>query len=343
MECGDGSSPDAVGHPIAFDNEEAELTLVFMDIPVESCALIRQWTVTDAAGNTAVANQTIVFYNPEAPVPSTPEVLTIACGTVDEARSTLSNITISVTHPCDRPLMLYYMDSVNITHCGITFNRSWVIQDDCDMIASFTQTIRLLDQQFPISPENGLVNADLRQSLAWPQIRGATSYKIFVWESRYPQPSIPINTTTTQLFGPTFSYTPGTKINWKIEYVVKGNATLPSPIWRFETEPHPDLLVNAVTTSPFAFSGQSFLVSWTVVNRGNLSVITPGYTDSIYIGHSEKFSSSHLIKTVHEPGFIDAGESYSFEAAVILQNDDIGLFNVFVYTDSSGKVSVFMD
>lgn len=129
-------------------------------------------------------------------------------------------------------------------------------------------------------------------------------------------------------------------MRWRIQYIVNENSTIPSPVWRFETEPHPDLQVFSVSALSFAFSGQSFSVSWTVVNKGNLSVIAPGYADSVFIGHSVNFSSSHLVKTVQQSGFVDAGKMYNTEVEVSLQDDDVGSYYVFVQTDSSNRVRI---
>lgn len=124
MKCGDNISPDILGIPVAYDNEETEPTLTYMDVHLRNCALIRVWTAIDEAGNVAVANQTIEFESLVAPIPSDTKMITVACSSVDDVHVILSNISLSVTHLCERPIMLDYVDSINITYCGLTFNRT---------------------------------------------------------------------------------------------------------------------------------------------------------------------------------------------------------------------------
>ena len=341
VNCGDDFSPAAVGQPSASDNEDVNVALVYMDFPLGGCGLTRMWTATDSAGNIARSNQSITFLNPQAPTVSTPNMITVACGNVEEVSSSLASDNITVHHPCDRPVTLSFSDSASITQCGFTFTRIWTIADDCGRSTLFTQTIRVLDQQFPDGPENGLVNAGLYETLSWPQFSGATSYRVFVWRASEQQPLEPISVIASQSFAPTSSYPPGTRILWQIEYVIGANMTIPSPIWGFKTEPRPDLQVTVVTVPSYAFSGQSFSVSWTVINSGNLSVTVPRFVDRIFLGRTQILSDSRSVRSITQTRYVDVGDGYISDAEISLDDDDIGIFYVFVYTDYTRRVSNF--
>lgn len=305
INCGEDFSPTAVGRPTATDNEDLNPSLIYRDLPLQGCTLIRMWTAMDSAGNVHVVNQNIAFTNPQPPTVSSPSQLSVACGNIEDARTNLAQMNISVHHPCNRPLTLSFSDSADVTQCGFTFSRVWVAQDDCGLSATFTQTIRVLDQQFPDGPENGLVNTQLNEPLFWPQLAGATSYKVYLWYDTEVPPTVPTVVTTERMYVPISNYPPGTRILWQIEYVIGGNMTVPSPIWRFETEPHPDLEVATINVPSFAFSGQTFVVSWTVINSGNLSVTAQSFTDSVYMGRTTNFLDSRRVQNVYQRRYLD--------------------------------------
>lgn len=339
VNCGEDLSPAAIGRPTAADNEDLNPRLVYTDVPL-GCALTRMWTATDSAGNIATSSQHIQIANPQPPVVTSPNQVLVTCGSIEDASSNLAHNNISVQHPCNRPLSFRFSDSANITQCGFTFSREWVVGDDCGLSIVFMQVIRVLDQQFPDGPVNGLVNAGLNEPLSWPQFPGATSYEVYVWTAGEEQPTEPTAITTDRQYVPPSNYPPGTRILWRIEYVTGVDMTVPSPIWGFETEPHPDLQVTDVTVPSFAFSGQTFTVSWTVLNNGNLSVTVLSFYDSIYMGHSAAFSDSRRVHSVQQRRFLDVNDGYTSVAEVNLANDDIGLFYVFVFTDTFFRVSV---
>ena len=341
INCGEDFSPSIIGRPSVTDNEDTNATLTYMDSPHSGCALTRTWTATDRAGNTAQSSQSITFQNPQPPVIMTSNMITVACGNVEEVSSFLARENISVRHPCNRPVNLSFRDSATINRCGFTFTRVWTVLDDCGGSTLFTQTVRVLDQQFPDGPENGLVNAGLYESLTWPQFPGATSYRVFVWVANEPRPIEPVVVTSSQIYTPMTSYPPGTRMNWQIEYITGINMTIPSPVWGFQTEPRPDLEVTSVTVPSYAFSGQSFSVSWTVINSGNSSVTT-SFTDSVFMGRTQVFSDSRRVRSIRQSRFVDIRDGYTSEAEIDLRNDDIGLFYVYVYTDFYRRVSEFI-
>lgn len=339
VNCGEDFSPAAIGSPTVTDNEDLNSALVYADIPRQGCASIRVWTATDSAGNAAMSNQDIQISSPRPPVVSSPSQISVACGSLVDASSNLADNNISVQHPCNRPLSFGFSDSANLTQCGFTFSRVWEVMDDCGSSVIFTQVIRVLDQQFPDGPDNGLLNARLNEPLLWPQFPGATSYRVFVWRDGEEEPTEPTTITTERVYSPTSNYLPGTRILWRIDYVVGVNMTVPSPTWGFQTEPRPDLLVTDVTVPSFAFSGQTFTVTWTVINSGNLSVTIRSFFDGIYLGRTATFSDCRRVRSFQQRRILDPNDGYTSTAESNLANDDIGTFYVFIFTDSFFGVS----
>lgn len=333
-------SSSAIGHPTVTDNEALNPTLTYEDITAPNCTLFRQWTAMDGAGNTASATQVIVFSVPLPPVVTSPSEITVACGSVEDANTNLAHNMITVQHPCGRPVTSRYTDTANLTQCGFTFSRVWEVDDDCGRSALFTQIIRVLNQQFPDSPRNGLLNAHLDEELRWPQYPSATSYQVYVWrESDIERPSEPVAVTTRRYYRPNPLYPPGTRMLWQIEYVLGVNMTVPSPVWGFETERRPDLEVVDVNIPEFAFSGQDFDVAWTVINTGNLSVTNYFFYDYIYLSRTLSISDRRLVGRILQRRFVEPQDGYTSRAEINLADNDIGVFYVFVITDATNSVS----
>ena len=340
VHCGEDYSPDAIGRPTVTDNEDLNPILLHEDIAIPNCSLLRQWTATDGAGNMASATQVIVFSQPLPPIVTSPNQIAVACGNIEDANINLAHNTITVQHPCGRPVTTRYSDSASLTQCNFTFSRVWEVDDDCGRSTLFTQSIRILDQQFPDSPRNGLLNVHLDEVLRWPQYPSASSYQVYVWrEADGERPSEPVAVTTLRVYAPNPLYPPGTRMLWQIEYVLGVNMTVPSPIWGFETEPRPDLEVIDVSIPEIAYSGQSFNVTWTVINRGDLSVTSFAFYDEIYLSHTLSISDGRRVKRIVQHRFLDPQDGFTSRAKIDLADDDVGVFYVFVITDSSEIVN----
>ena len=342
VHCGEGSSPAVIGSPTVTDNEDLNPTIYHNDTTQPGCTLIRTWTARDDAGNRASAIQVIVFSEPQPPVVTSPDQIMVACGSLEDASTSLAHNRIAVQHPCGRPVTLHYTDSANLTQCGFIFSRVWQVDDDCNRSALFTQVIHVLSQQFPDTPRNGLLNARIDKALRWPQYPSATSYQVYVWrESDEERPSEPATVTTSRVYYPSPHYPPGTRMLWQIVYVLGVNMTVPSPIWNFETEPRPDLEVINVIVPAVAYSGQSFSVSWTVINSGNLSVTNFFFNDEIYLSRTTSISDGRRVSRVIQHRFLDPQDGFNSAVEINLAQNDIGVFYVFVITDASNIVSQF--
>lgn len=340
VRCGEDYSPSTIGSPSVTDNEDLNPSLTYRDVPYLGCTFTRVWNSTDSAGNTDIANQSIRFSDLLPPIVLSRTQIAVACGSIEDVSSNLAHNSLSVQHPCNRPISSSYSDSANITQCGFTFSRVWEVEDDCGLSTVFTQVIQVLSQQFPVSPMNGLVNARVNEPLLWPQFPGATSYEVYVWPEVEERPNMPIMVTNQRSFYPHSNYRPGTRILWQIEYAVGVNVTVPSPVWGFETVPLPDLLVTDVTVPSFAFSGQTFDVRWTVINTGNLSVTVQYFRDAIYMGRTSSFSDSRLVRVIRQRRFLDPDDGYNSDAEINIAESDIGIFYIFVFTDYRHVVSL---
>ena len=341
IDCGENYSPNGISRPTITDNEDLNPTVTYNDVAIQGCSLIRTWTAMDGAGNIARANQIITFSNPRPPVVTSPTELPVACGSIEDANTNLAHNNITVQRPCGRPIRLNYTDSAQLNQCGFTFSRVWEVNDDCGQSVQFTQIIRVLDQQLPDSPMNGLINSRLNEPLSWPQYPGASSYQLYVWrEADDQRPAEPIAVTSSRQYQPRPNfYPPGTRMLWQVEYVVGVNMTIPSPVWGFETERRPDLEVVDVTLPNFAYSGQSFDVAWSVINSGNLSITGSFFYDDIYMSRTSSISDGRRVRRFMQRRFLDPMDGYNSEVEINLADDDIGVFYVFVITDGLYHVS----
>ncbi len=342
IRCGSAYTPtDLAQIPSVTDNLDLNPTLTYRDEPTTNCSSHRIWTAEDSAGNTAYLTQTIWFIALLPPIITSPPYLVVACGSIESTDASFTHNMLAYSHPCDRPVTVTYTDSANLTQCGFTFSRVWDLQDDCGRTSVFTQVIRVLGQQFPDAPPNGQIGTPINQELRWPQYPSATSYQVYIWrELEGDRPARPTIVTTQRSYTPSPEYPPGTQMLWQIEYVLDVNMTVPSPVWGFETEHRPDLNVTDVTIPETAFSGQSFDVTWTVLNTGTLGVTTFFYFDDIYLSRTLSISDGRRVRRVTQRRFLDPNDGYRVTTEVNLADSDIGVFYVFVIADATYAVSL---
>ena len=333
LSCNEDLSPARTGMPVVTDNLDTSPLLQFTDYPVHSCGIMRVWNATDAAGNTALISQGINIINPLPPVVQDPPVISIPCGSVESIVSNPQYTNLTLIHPCGRPTTTAFTDSAQIDRCGFTFERTWDVQDDCGSNSTFQQTVHILDQQLPENPADRQVNIAINDILRWRQYPGATRYRVYIWPRGSNRPTQSSSEVAVLLYAPQPSFYPGTWYNWQIEYIIGTNMTVQSPIWSFETRPYPDLTVTSITLPSIAFSGQTFEVSWTVENVGNLSTASSFWYDGIYIGPSTEFRSSRRTAVVAHRSFIDPQDGYTASGTVSLNPTDLGTFYIHIETD----------
>lgn len=281
LTCGDNTSPNnsALGTPVISDNLDPTPVLNNTDRPGDGCSLQRVWSAFDEAGNSKTLTQTITFTGLQAPTIDFPADSVVPCSVASELTNQAEELrkTVNITHPCNRPVNVTYQDSTDdIDRCGFTFTRTWTVTDDCGQSVSNErpQTIRVLPLLLPVSPQVGQINVVLNEPLEWPQYPSATQYQLFLWKRDEVKPLTPVTITSQRSYQPQMPYAQNTQFLWQIGYVVpsdNGTDIIPSPVWGFQTKPFPDLRVASITVPDSAYSGQSFVVSWTVENIGAAS------------------------------------------------------------------------
>ena len=193
----------------------------------------------------------------------------------------------------------------------------------------------------PNSPTDREINVPVTASLQWPRYPGDIIYRVYVWPRDGSRPERPVASTTGLQFSPTLYA--GTWYNWQIEYINRGNDSIVNtgPVWSFETRPYPDLTVDTINLPATAFSGQSFEVSWIVINIGNITTPQHIWSDAVYFGASTDDRVRRRGAIVRHSSFVDPNDDgYVASATVNLNDDDLGNFFVSVETDIYRQVSI---
>ncbi|MEO0042755.1 MAG: hypothetical protein RL329_2203, partial [Bacteroidota bacterium] len=162
VEC----TPPTVQNPVATDNCAANITVVRSESKIDStCAknykLIRVWTATDAAGNTAVVSQTISVMDTTRPMlVGVPANATINCG---GTIPTAPNVT--ATDACDNNPIVVMSDETLAGNCvgSSIIKRTWTATDLCGNRATAIQLISIGDFTAPLFgtvPSNVTVNCN---------------------------------------------------------------------------------------------------------------------------------------------------------------------------------------
>ncbi len=113
--------------------------------------IIRTWTFTDACNNSSSVSQTINVVDDVAPVaPQAPANVTIACeGDVP------AMVSLSATDNCGDVITVQGVDSTVQGNCANSFiiTRTWTFTDACNNTSSVSQTINVVDDVAPVTPQ----------------------------------------------------------------------------------------------------------------------------------------------------------------------------------------------
>ena len=316
VTCGDDYSPNVTGIPAVTDNMDTTPHVMFGDQSSGECGVLRVWNATDDAGNTAYINQEIMFTSPREATVKFPDDAIVPCGDLQQVTDDSMLPAIKVEHPCGLPVNITYTDPSEAGRCEVTFNRQWLLTDDCGGQVSHSQQIQILKLQIPDTPQNGQTNIDLQYTLRWPVYPGSVSYKVYIWYTDERKPFEPVAITTNPEYTLPAGLRPGTQISWQVEFVLNNNKTVPSPHWGFETRKYPDVAVESITVPPIAFSGQSFDVRWTVRNIGNLTTQATRWYDAVYVSFTEDFSRARRASVVRTNNILFPNDGYTGQATV---------------------------
>jgi len=146
IECGDPLPTDA---PTFDDVCDEDLTVVpGSSTSGDEChqVITRTWTATDDCNNSITVEQVIHILDTLDPVFSgLPENETYTCEeTVPEPA------IVTADDLCQGPIQVAFSDSVDDSGCPVYIYRTWTADDGCGNVASYTQTITIIDN---IAPE----------------------------------------------------------------------------------------------------------------------------------------------------------------------------------------------
>jgi hypothetical protein len=150
------------------DNCANDVNLAYTELIVEGdCqsdyTLMRTWTATDACGNQAVVNQSVIVSDTTAPVfDFTPEDITAACGTIPEAPFLTASDNCSA-------VSMNYDESFDVGGCPNIY-RTWTAIDACGNATEFVQIVFVEDTEPPLLlgvPDN--VNVDCNSIPEMPE------------------------------------------------------------------------------------------------------------------------------------------------------------------------------
>ncbi|MBK9016578.1 MAG: DUF11 domain-containing protein [Saprospiraceae bacterium] len=156
-----------VPNNVVSDNcdDSPSVDLVETILPGNSCSFSvhRTWTVTDACGNSAIAEQIIhVTDNTLPTLANIPADITVNCGSIPAAPAMLAGDN------CDTDVEVIFKETVVPSPTGCPYNivRNWIAVDNCGKQAEATQTITVVDNEPPVlsaAPANLSVscNADV--------------------------------------------------------------------------------------------------------------------------------------------------------------------------------------
>ena len=148
VPCTNSTSTTITGQAQATDNRPEMPTITHSDVR-STCVIRRTWTAVDVAGNTNFLTQDIAL--DFLPYISFLSILLIQCDSSLNDTQIPQN-TATVPNPCQKPLQLTFVDSVNEPTCPGEFNRTWTAVDECSQVSnSATQTIHVFDVCPPLA------------------------------------------------------------------------------------------------------------------------------------------------------------------------------------------------
>ncbi len=147
IQC--GQSIPAVATVTFEDNCNGPVTTTFNESSVDTdCGEIitRVWTALDECENLATVTQVITVTDSIAPVISNvPSDLNLECGSAIPPVAT----TVTAFDACNGVLQVSVTEATNQVECGFEIVRTYSATDNCDNVASVSQTITVIDTQAP--------------------------------------------------------------------------------------------------------------------------------------------------------------------------------------------------
>lgn len=133
----------------AFDACDGPVDVVFSEnVSNTNCTIVvvRTWEAIDQCGNTATATQTIQFNDTQAPAITGQSQISAECAEVDGV------VAVDVSDDCVAGVELTYIDEIteNAASCTYEIVRTYTAIDLCGNMATFVQSIQVIDQTPPV-------------------------------------------------------------------------------------------------------------------------------------------------------------------------------------------------
>ncbi|MBL7791732.1 MAG: hypothetical protein JNK77_05400, partial [Saprospiraceae bacterium] len=141
VPCGSSTDPSVTGSPTVSDNctPTPQIMVAFSD-QAAGDQIMRTWTATDLAGNTASCVQTISFSDTQAPVITCPANAVLPAGTPPTPNNTGTPTASDNCTPTPQ-IALTFSDQSSGTGCSQVIQRTWNATDLAGNTASCVQTI----------------------------------------------------------------------------------------------------------------------------------------------------------------------------------------------------------
>jgi len=190
-------------------------------------------------------------------------------------------------------------------------------------------------------PADGTTGLDRPLTFSWSPAAGASTYDVFVWADSLAQPATPKFADVSQitvLDNTGLDY--GIAYSWQI-IAKNGCSTVAGPIQQFTMRTLPDLVVDAVSVPPTAFSGQNVNLSWTIKNEGTYTTGATQWTDAVYLSDDAAFDilSDTYLGGVGNFSSLTPGQSYVQNASFPLPVGIAGNYYLFVLTSAYSGVT----
>jgi hypothetical protein len=152
LECGQSKHPNNTGWATATDSCDDHPKISYCDSVCGTCpkVITRKWTATDDCGNHATCTQTITIDDTVPPTICCPPDKVLECGSsIDPCKTGRA----SAQDACDSCVSVTYCDTSTGSGCDKVISRVWSAKDDCNNVATCTQTIRFEEREkCPRSP-----------------------------------------------------------------------------------------------------------------------------------------------------------------------------------------------
>ncbi|MBU0638315.1 MAG: HYR domain-containing protein [Planctomycetota bacterium] len=151
IRCDESSDPSQTGMATGLDSCFCPTAVTFEDATAAGACphawvITRMWTATDAFGMTTSCDQLITVTDPDVPMLTCPDDVTVECGTSLQT-SELGEAT--ATDACDVAPVITYADETSSV-CPTVITRTWTAADACGNVATCQQIITVEDTTAPI-------------------------------------------------------------------------------------------------------------------------------------------------------------------------------------------------